>query len=162
MRRAVLLLLVALTTTPSLGQAADETRPGATPAPPPSVPSPAPRPWERSLDFDGDGVGDEILVRFTGGAHCCYELTLALAAGAHFTLPFLLDGGYVFGLDLSRPDRFSIGDHDGDGRPDLRAWIQTYNDEELALPRALRRRGIRTHRILVDIVRGRPRYRDWR
>lgn len=125
----------------------------------PPVRSPDPRSWETGFDFDGDGVADEIEVRFTGGAHCCYELTLALGTGARFTLPFLLDGGYVGGLDLSQPDRFSIGDHDGDGRPDLRAWIGTYNDEDVPLSRALRRRGIRTHHILVDVVRGRPRYR---
>ena len=66
-------------------------------------------PWTQAYDFDNDGKNDTIEVMFTGGAHCCYSLVMRLSAtGTTHRLPFELDGGYVAGLDLSQPQRFTV------------------------------------------------------
>jgi hypothetical protein len=57
------------------------------------------RHWTRAFDLDGDGRPDEILPSFSGGAHCCYELTVRLSSTGEATrLPFSLEGGYAAGL----------------------------------------------------------------
>jgi hypothetical protein len=86
-------------------------------------------------DFDGDGRDDRVTTEFTGGAHCCYRLTIELASGAKHELPFELDGGYVFGLDTTFPERFNAADFTGDGHPDLCMQIATDDAVEEAVPR---------------------------
>jgi len=52
--------------------------------------------WRTAYDWDGDGVKDEVVTRFSGGAHCCYLVGVKLAAGSKtIMLPFKLDGGLV-------------------------------------------------------------------
>jgi hypothetical protein len=119
--------------------------------------------WQRMHDFDGDGKNDEIEVEFTGGAHCCYYLTvrLSLTRKAH-RLPVSLDGGYVGGLDpLSQPDHFSIRKIDGE-LSELLMEANTYNGEPYPLPKAWKRRfGLKTNFVAVSFPRGRLRVRDW-
>jgi hypothetical protein len=104
--------------------------------------------WTDQYDFDADGRADHVEVAFSGGAHCCYTLALHTANGRTIALPFELDGGYVLGLDLSRPDHFDVR-VDPDGAY-LVLEIQTYNGEPGPIPRAWTHRwGIRSHRIAV-------------
>lgn len=106
--------------------------------------------WQSQFDLDGDGAADRIEVEFSGGAHCCYSLMLALASGSRLVVPYELEGGYVGGIDLSLPEQFTIGDHDGDGRPELR--IAPVTGEP-------RRPGDRVRRVLVDVQGSRLRIR---
>ena len=75
--------------------------------------------WRVAYDFDGDGVDDVITDEFSGGAHCCYRIGVALSStGTTVMLPFEIDGGYVLGLDLSQPGQFDIRTPVG-GLPEL-------------------------------------------
>jgi hypothetical protein len=118
-------------------------------------------PWTQAYDFDGDNKNDTTEVTFTGGAHCCYRLAVRLSAsGTTQRLPFELDGGYVGGLDLSQPHRFSIRTSPS-GAPELILQIATYNGVPQALPPDWTKRyGIRSHRIGVSFVHGQMRVRD--
>ncbi len=122
------------------------------------------RSWRVRFDFDGDGRKDEVVTAFSGGAHCCYTIGVRLARDGRLRrLPFELDGGYVRGLDLSRPEHFNIADYDGDRRPELCMVIQTYNGRPTPIARAWRRRfGVQFNRVLVSFVRGRTDVRDYR
>jgi len=71
--------------------------------------SAGPADWRRATDLDGDGKPDEILVESSGGAHCCYTIAARLTSTrATVRVPFEIDGGYVGGLDLSRPEHFAL------------------------------------------------------
>ncbi|MCP4936408.1 MAG: hypothetical protein GY927_19945 [bacterium] len=118
--------------------------------------------WTHAFDFDGDGDNDVVEVEFTGGAHCCYRFAVHLTSTNKIHhLPFLVDGGYVGGLDLSRPERFAI--HETDGTlPEMFMEIATYNGEPQPLPGEWTHRyGISTHHIAVGFARGQLRIRDW-
>lgn len=111
-------------------------------------------------DFDGDGRRDEILIRFTGGAHCCYLVGVRLSRTQRVEkLPFHLDGGYVGGLQEG--DRFRVADYDGDGADDLCMEIETYNGEPIPLPVAWSRAyGLKSHWIVVSYRGAKVRARD--
>jgi len=121
------------------------------------------RGWELMYDFDGDGKNDEIEVEFTGGAHCCYRLTVWLSlTGKRRRLPVFLDGGYVGGLDpRTQPNHFTIRKIDG-SLPELLMEVNTYNGEPDPLPRSWKRRfKLKTNFVIVSFARGRLRVRDW-
>lgn len=108
-------------------------------------------PWQTRFDFDGDGAPDRVEVDFTGGGHCCYHVAVALSRGPRVALPFEIDGGYVGGLDLSRPDHFNVVTRP-DGRAELRMEIATYNGKPEPIPAEWGQRyGVRSHRIAVTI-----------
>ncbi|MFT3699402.1 MAG: hypothetical protein QM831_40010 [Kofleriaceae bacterium] len=69
--------------------------------------------WKVSYDFDGDHVPDMVTTAYSGGAHCCYKVSVGLSKSRTVVeLPFELDGGYVTGLDLSRPSfEIEVGDN---------------------------------------------------
>ena len=54
--------------------------------------------------------------------------------------PFDIEGGYIFGLDLSNPDQFSIGDFDHDGIPEVQLHIVYNGAGEGVLPAEWRNR----------------------
>jgi hypothetical protein len=118
-------------------------------------------PWTQAYDFDGDSKNDTIEVMFTGGAHCCYGLTVRLSAtGTIYRVPFELDGGYVGGLDLSQPHRFTICTSPN-GVPEFIMQIATYNGVEQPLPSVWTQLyGIRSHYIGVSFVHGHMQVRD--
>src|SRR5690349_14031592 len=67
------------------------------------------------FDLDGDGVNDRINFDFSGGAHCCYKISIVLTSDKiERNYPFQMDGGYVGGVDNSKPHQFDIRDVDGD------------------------------------------------
>lgn len=75
--------------------------------------------WAYNFDFDIDGRIDSIYYQYSGGAHCCYSLSVYLSSKkTKFDIPFEMEGGYLF-FDLSRPDNFSIYDIDKDNRPEI-------------------------------------------
>lgn len=102
------------------------------------------------VDLDGDGVRDELLVRFTGGARCCYRIGARFAGSAQEVwLPFNLDGGYGPGLG-SDPSRFDVVEQDG-GRAEVVMEIETYDGEPQPLPEEWRRTyGVASHHVLVS------------
>jgi hypothetical protein len=118
--------------------------------------------WTHAFDFDGDGENDVVEVEYTGGAHCCYRLAVYLSSTNHtHRLPFLLDGGYVGGLDLSRPEHFSIRYNKG-SLPEILMEIATYNGDPQPLPKEwIQNYGINTHHIAVGFEQGRISVRDW-
>lgn len=111
--------------------------------------------WKISYDFDGDHVPDAITTTYSGGAHCCYKVSVGLSKSRQvIDLPFELDGGYPNGLDLSRPSfaievgadrvasfRMEIARYGVDYEPIPLAWAKTY--------------GIRSHSIRVGLRDGR-------
>lgn len=127
------------------------------PRPPPSralvvdAAAPADPPWQTSHDFDGDHLADRIEVEFTGGAHCCYRLSIALSGtGAVVPIPFELDGGYVGGLTLARPENFTIEDRDGGAS--LVMTIATYGGRNLPIPGEWKSAyGVTSHRVRVTL-----------
>jgi hypothetical protein len=109
--------------------------------------------WMRSHDFDGDGKRDLVDVELSGGAHCCYRLTVALSSGPVVALPFELDGGYVGGLSLDRPENFTVA-VDADGVARLVMTIATYAGRFEPIPLVWVRLGARSHRIAVSLRGG--------
>ncbi|MEL6674388.1 MAG: hypothetical protein AAFR61_19425 [Bacteroidota bacterium] len=132
-----------------------------------AAPEPLWDPHENYLaghDLDGDGERDYMHFRYTGGAHCCYLLSLKLSSQTdtiHY--PFEMDGGYGFGkIDGSQHDQFAIRDVDADGRPEIFMGIQTYNGEKGAIPAAWTETyGISTNAVLFDFREGEMRVVDW-
>lgn len=119
-------------------------------------------PWQQAFDLDGDGKKDKVNVAYTGGAHCCYRFSVDLSStGQSHHLPFELDGGYVGGLDLSRPSHFGIRGTDG-SIPEIVMEISTYNGAPVPLPAQWRHRyGIDTHYVAIGFAEGKLRIRDW-
>ena len=111
--------------------------------------------WRTSHDFDGDHLPDTITVGFSGGAHCCYTFSLDLSRDhKHVALPFQLDGGYVGGFDLSRPESFAI-EVAPDGVAMLRMRIASYAGRLEAIPAAwVRTYGIHSHVIRASVRDG--------
>jgi hypothetical protein len=108
--------------------------------------------WSVQFDFDGDGNNDRIVYRFTGGAHCCYLISVLLSSDQTLReYPFEMDGGYEGGLDLGNPSRFDIKDFDGDGLPEIFMEINTYNDEIYEIPLEWTKEyGITSNYIVID------------
>lgn len=132
-------------------------------APPPAAEPLARGPgWRVAYDFDGDGQKDRVVSSFSGGAHCCYRVGVALSStGETVRLPFQMDGGYVGGLNLTQPHRFSIRTPEG-ALPELVMQIETYNGRPQPLnPAWVRRYGIRTHRVAVCFPAGKIHVRDF-
>lgn len=99
-----------------------------------TAPIAPPLPWHERYDFTGDGTPDRVEISFTGGGSCCYLLALRDGAtGRRTALPFELDGGYVGGLDLSRPEQLAVGTEPS-GRAYLVLRVATYGGEPEALP----------------------------
>lgn len=91
--------------------------------------------WLNNFDFDGDHQIDSISFDYTGGAHCCYHISIKLSSTKKFYhYPFEMDGGYMFDVDNSWPDKFDIQDYDKDGLPEIKMKIQTYNGEIAKIP----------------------------
>jgi hypothetical protein len=117
--------------------------------------------WQSAFDLDGDGRDDTIHVDFSGGAHCCYRVSVTLTSmGATIHVPFQLDGGYVGGLDLSQLDHFDVRTIEGP-LPEIVMEIETYNGKGRPLPEEWKQRyGISTHRISLGFSGGKLRVRD--
>jgi hypothetical protein len=109
--------------------------------------------WMHSHDFDGDGKRDVVDVEFTGGAHCCYRLTVTLSSGRAIALPFDLDGGYVGGLTLERPANFTV-EVGADGVARFVMTIAAYGGRFEPIPAEWVRLGVRSHRIAVSLRTG--------
>lgn len=63
-----------------------------------------------------------------------------------------MDGGYVGGVDGSKPERFRIEDLDGDSLPEVYMRIEKYNDRQREIPEEWTRRyGITKPRIYFDV-----------
>jgi len=122
-----------------------------------TMPSTAPAnalPWTERFDFDGDGERDRVDVDFTGGAHCCYLLSITMTSRGVVALPFEIDGGYVGGLSLERPDNFDV-EVGSDGVATLVMTVATYAGRALPIPAAWTRDfGVRSHSIRVDARSG--------
>lgn len=117
--------------------------------------------WKRSYDFDGDGKRDRVKATFSGGGHCCYLLEIQLTLNSNvYALPFELDGGYLRGLDLSRPNQFNIR-LNKQGLAELVMQIQTYNGKSKSIPEDWRSKyGISANRIIVGFPAGVMEARD--
>lgn len=118
----------------------------------------------KGRDFDGDGLSDEILFFYTGGAHCCYQFSLKLSSHQDtLTYPFEMDGGYEFGnVDGSQPSQFKIDDFDGDGNPEIFMKIGTYNGVESPVDSAWKLAfGVKSNSIIFDYVNGKIVVEDY-
>lgn len=107
----------------------------------------------KNRDLDGDGISDDILFDYTGGAHCCYKLSLKLSSMEEtISYPFEMDGGYGFGIvDGSQHDHFDIDDYDNDGLPEIFMGISTYNGEIYPIESEWTEKyGIKSNYILFD------------
>lgn len=113
-------------------------------------------------DLDGDGLADDILFDYSGGAHCCYYMSLKLSSEKDtLSYPFHMDGGYLVGVDGSWPDKFRIEDFDGDGRMEIRMKIATYNGvEDPWTKKWTRRYGIHQNDIVFEYSDGKMVLRD--
>lgn len=75
--------------------------------------------WRYRYDFDQDNQMDTINYTYSGGAHCCYQLSINLSSlKQEIEIPYEIEGGYIV-FDLSKPDNFNILDIDKDGRPEI-------------------------------------------
>ncbi|GMT49074.1 MAG: hypothetical protein IEMM0008_0613 [bacterium] len=119
--------------------------------------------WRLAFDFDGDGIMDEVRIDYSGGAHCCYKISVILSSTRKTRrIPFEMDGGYPKGLNLSRKVHFDIQDYDLDGKAEIFMEIDTYSYHKHTIKKGwIKKYGIRNNYILVDFENGRIRYRDW-
>ena len=108
-------------------------------------------------DFDGDKISDDLLFSYSGGAHCCYKMSLKLSSRKDtIKYPFEMDGAYVYGIvDGSKKDNFNIEDYDQDGLPEIFMSISTYNGEEYQINQKWTDKyGIKTNHIIFDFHEG--------
>lgn len=120
------------------------------------------RAWRTAYDWDGDGEKDEVEDRFSGGAHCCYRVGVRLSSKQKTTwLPFWIEGGYAYPMDLPDiPEQFSVGRTPG-GLPEIRMRVATYNGRPERLPQSWRDRyRIRSHHLGISFPKGNMRVRD--
>ncbi len=119
--------------------------------------------WKMAFDFDGDGIKDEVKSEYSGGAHCCYKISVTLSSTRKtHSIPFEMDGGYPKGLDLSRKTHFNIKDYDDDGKPEIFMEINTYSYHKYTIDKGWTKKyGIRNNYILIDFENGRIHYKDW-
>lgn len=106
-------------------------------------------------DFDGDGEHDSISFQFSGGAHCCYQMSLKLSSRPDtLSFPFEMDGGYLLGrIDGSKPEQFNIKDYDQDGKPEIFMLIATYNGIQYPIDKTWTEKfGIQNNTILFDVL----------
>jgi hypothetical protein len=114
--------------------------------------------------MDGDSISDFISFDYSGGAHCCYTLSLKLSSRKdtiHY--PFEMDGGYGFGIvDGSNHDQFNIADYDNDGLPEIFLGHSTYNGEPYEIDKNWTKEyGIKTNYIIFDYVNGKIELSDY-
>jgi len=114
-------------------------------------------------DLDGDGTPDSILFDYSGGAHCCYSISIGLSSeDSVITYPFEMDGGYIMGVDGSTPDQFAIEDFDGDGLVEIFMEISTYNGQHDPIDSTFTKKyGITSNHILFDYQNGRMLVKDF-
>lgn len=117
--------------------------------------------WQTSFDFDGDKKRDTIEYKFTGGGHCCYQVSIQLTSVKNkIKIPFDIDGSYVV-FNLSQPNIFFIKDYDCDGLPDIFMNIYSYNGMDAEIPGKIKKKyGIKTNRIIVGFKNGTIKYSD--
>ena len=111
------------------------------------------RNYLENRDFDGDNLSDFLYFDYSGGAHCCYTMSLKLSTledTLHY--PFEMDGGYGFGIvDGSQYDQFHVEDYDNDGLPEIFMMISSYNGEKYpVLKEWTQEYGFSTNYILFD------------
>ena len=115
--------------------------------------------WQNHFDFDGDRIIDSIYYQSTGGANCCYELSVRLSKFQKLLdLPFLIDGGYLF-FDLSQKDNFNIIDQNNDGIFEIFINID-HIERDFAtdeLNSLQDKYGFKTSKIRVDLSEGETR-----
>ncbi len=119
--------------------------------------------WRLGFDFDGDGKNDEVMSEYSGGAHCCYKISVTLSSTKKIhIIPFGMDGGYPGGFNLSRKNHFNIKDYDLDGKAEIFMEINTYNYHKYPIDKGWTKKyGIRNNYILVDFENERVHYKDW-
>jgi len=108
--------------------------------------------WSRAHDFDGDGIKDTLLYDYSDGAHCCYTFHIVFGGGKSKSvrIPFQMDGGYVGGVDLRRPDHFNVVPGNGTRLPMIFMEINTYNIDKYPIPaKWTRKYGIRTNYVCI-------------
>jgi len=106
-------------------------------------------------DLDGDSIEDIIHFDYSGGAHCCYKLTIRLSSNkAEYSFPFDMDGGYVTGSpNGTRPQHFNIKDFDSDGKDEIFLEIETYNADLNQIPAEWDSLyGINSNYIIIDFL----------
>jgi len=119
--------------------------------------------WTTQFDFNGDGNNDTIQYFYSGGAHCCYTIAVELTGNNRgYNYPFEMDGGYMYGLDLSQTDHFNIKDYDKDGLPEIFMEINTYNGEKYPIPAEWTEEyGIKSNYIIIEYQNNELVVRDW-
>ncbi len=118
----------------------------------------------KNRDFDGDGISDHLSFSYSGGAHCCYKMSLKLSSKKDtIKYPFEMDGGYGFGIvDGSQHDQFNIDDYDQDGLPEIFMGISTYNGEKYPIDQKWTYEyGIKTNYIIFDFHEGKVILSDY-
>ncbi len=94
------------------------------------------RSYLTSFDLDGDSTLDRVSFSFTGGAHCCYMPHIWLSSdSSERKYPFRMDGGYVGGIDGSKPKQFRIEDLDADAMPEVFMRIEVYGAPQRNVPK---------------------------
>lgn len=118
--------------------------------------------WRYKHDLDGDQRPDSITYEYTGGVHCCYEVTAHLTAtDASLTLPFSIRGGYMV-FDLSQPDNFNIIDIDGDKIFEITVNLEHYIKDRSAkeLQELQNQFGFKGSQIIVHLRSGKIKVKD--
>jgi len=79
--------------------------------------------WQKSYDFDMDGVKDTISYTYSGGAHCCYKVSVILSFySTCVDIPYLINGGYLL-FGPHNLDNFTISDYNKDGIPEIILYV---------------------------------------
>lgn len=111
----------------------------------------------QNRDIDGDKISDDIIFDYSGGAHCCYKMSIYLSSkDSTYSYPFQMDGGYEFGIvDGSQPQQFRVDDLDRDGLPEIFMVISTYNGEVYEIEEEWTMTyGFKTNYIVFDYYKG--------
>ncbi|MCX6297436.1 MAG: hypothetical protein NTX97_15530, partial [Bacteroidetes bacterium] len=99
---------------------------------------------------------------FSGGAHCCYKMSVILSSTKKtVNFPFEMDGGYTMSVDNSQPEQFNISNIDSDPLPEITMKIQSYNATLSAIPQKWQKKyGIKTNTIIIQYVNGQLKVSD--
>lgn len=119
--------------------------------------------WQSNFDFDGDKIKDSIITNFTGGANCCYTLSVNLSKSQKtIDIPFLIDGGYMI-FNLSKKENFNIKDYNNDKIYEILINLEHFERDFSTddFNKLKKKYSFQSNKVIVDLSAGKLKVKDY-